>query len=69
MGADVNRWLERFRILDAEDEEVIDQSPEYRALMGDQTLKPERRSYQYRALLRERADDPAGAEASVAIKQ
>jgi hypothetical protein len=62
VGEDMNGWLERFGLLDAEEEEAIDQSPEYSALLREETSNPERRSYRYRALLSEQAQDPAGAE-------
>jgi hypothetical protein len=65
----MNGWLERFGVLDAQEEEAIDQSPEYSALWREQTPNPERRSYRYRALLGEQAHTPAGADASAAIKQ
>jgi hypothetical protein len=68
VAADVNGWLERFRALDAQEEEAIDEGPEYHALARGQTLNPERRSYRYRALLREQAHDPAGVEVSAATK-
>ena len=36
VGASVNTWLQRFAAFDAQEEEVIDQSPAYRALLGEQ---------------------------------
>ncbi len=36
----VEQWLERFRELDAEEEEDIDQGPGYRALLGGQGVAP-----------------------------
>lgn len=36
MGASVNVWLQRFAAFDAQEEEVVDQSPAYRALLGEQ---------------------------------
>jgi len=36
VGASVNMWLQRFAAFDAEEEEVIDQSSAYRALLRDQ---------------------------------
>jgi hypothetical protein len=65
----MNERLERFGDLDAKEEEAIDQSPEYTAPLPEQTPNPERRSYRYRALLSEQGHDPAGADASAAIKQ
>ncbi len=32
----MNMWLQRFAAFDALEEEVIDQGPAYRALMGEQ---------------------------------
>jgi hypothetical protein len=80
----VNGWLQRFGVLDAEEEEVIDQGPEYRALLGEQAsnperradrkraplgeLNPERRSNRYRQLLGEQAHDAAGAGASAPME-
>jgi hypothetical protein len=32
----MNVWLQRFAAFDAEEEEVIDQNPAYRALLQDQ---------------------------------
>ncbi len=40
MGANVTTWLQRFAAFDGQEEEVIDQGPEYRALLRDQTHKP-----------------------------
>ena len=36
MGASVNMWLQRFAAFDAQEEEVIDQSSAYRALLREQ---------------------------------
>lgn len=78
MSTDVNAWLERFRAFDAQEEEAIDESPEYAALLREQTpnterrnyqtLNPERRSYRYSALLSEETHDPASADASAETK-
>jgi hypothetical protein len=37
VGANVNVWLQRFGAFDAQEEEVIDQGPAYRALLREQT--------------------------------
>jgi hypothetical protein len=36
VGATVNVWLQRFAAFDAQEEEVIDQSSAYRALLREQ---------------------------------
>jgi hypothetical protein len=36
VGTSVNMWLQRFAAFDAQEEEVIDQSPAYRALLQEQ---------------------------------
>jgi hypothetical protein len=36
VGASVSMWLQRFAAFDAQEEEVIDQSSAYRALLGEQ---------------------------------
>jgi hypothetical protein len=36
VGSGVNIWLQRFAAFDAQEEDVIDQSPAYRALLQEQ---------------------------------
>jgi hypothetical protein len=41
VGASIDTWLQRFAASDAQEEEVIDQSSAYRALLGEKTPDPE----------------------------
>ena len=40
MGENVSGWLERFGASDAQEEEVVDQGPAFRALLGEQKREP-----------------------------
>jgi len=44
MSNDVDAWVQRFRALDAQDEEVIDDSAHYRALLGHGSEEQARRT-------------------------
>ena len=44
MSNEVEGWVKRFRVLDAQEEEVIDDSAHYRSLLGRGSEEPARRT-------------------------